>query len=238
MQMDAATLRLILLAFGIAFLVALYFWERYRAARAGAADARDSEARHQTSSRIRREPNLGLEDETSPEQALPSPVSNCLDEPKLSGTITRNESGLIIQIFLVASQRVLSGLDILTASSRHALIPGDRDIFHCYDGDPERPHWLFSMANLVQPGHFPLQPSLIAGMSDFETRGLAFFTRVNGQPNDIDALDSMLRTAESLALELNANVEDAHHQPITIERVESLRACILNLQSPSSAHPR
>lgn len=233
--MDAATLRLILLACGSAFLIALYFWERRRIVRSGRADSKDSGVHKPRRARIRREPNLGLGDDPPDEQApaaqpLALPAA-CTDESKLAGIITCHDASLIIQVFLVASQGVLSGLDILATASRHALIPGDRDIFHCYDGDPEQPHWLFSMANLVQPGGFPLHPSLMTGMSQFETRGLTFFTRVSGKPNDLDALDTMLRIADAVALELNAHVEDAHHEPLTVERVESLRTCVLDLQS-------
>ncbi|MBK1649011.1 cell division protein ZipA C-terminal FtsZ-binding domain-containing protein [Rhabdochromatium marinum] len=254
--MDAATLRIILLVIGSAFLVALFFWERHHKAKAQASRKAKSRAHVNIESKL--EPNLGLDERIPAEDISPECIwydqpaaptskdktpqapateadpyqeypSSDIDAADLVGTMTDAEDGPVVQVFLVAHQgRRLSGHDILTAASRHLLIAGKKDIFHRLDGDPQQPRILFSMANLVQPGSFPLRPDPNEGMAEFETRGLALFTQVHGESQDIEALDTMLTTAKSLARELKAEVEDAQHRPITVKRIDSLRTSVLS----------
>ncbi|MBK5967808.1 MULTISPECIES: cell division protein ZipA C-terminal FtsZ-binding domain-containing protein [Thiorhodovibrio] len=231
--MDAATLRIILLVIGIAFLIALFLWENRRKPREDSEGAAVSRA----SLAGKREPNLGLEEDE--EEALPyrsaeddadvyeEPLSSDIDPNDLVGILTDTDEAPIVQVFVVAREGELSGRDILAAASRHLLIPGGKDIFHRFDGDPTHPRTLFSMANLVQPGSFPLQPDPNTGMEEFSTLGIAMFTALHGRRQDIEAVDTMLTTAKSLARELEAEVEDADHRPISVKRIESLRSLVI-----------
>jgi cell division protein ZipA len=260
--MDAATLRIILLVIGIAFLIALFLWELRRSSRMAARRVLGSPL----PATAKREPNLGLSgndqrreiedasawhdhafDASLDPNADPTtdgigsaanrrddrrPLTTTseavdIDPADLDGLVTATPSGLIVQLFVVARAGLLSGRDLLVAASRHLLIAGDKDIFHRMDGNPDQPRTLFSMANLVQPGSFPLQPDATTGMAEFETRGIALFTQAQGEAADIEALDALLATAKSLARELNAEVEDARHRAITIKRIESLRALVI-----------
>lgn len=295
--MDAGTLRIILLVIGIGFLVALFFWERHRAARVHDERPISSHARHQAhpqaQAKSKREPRFSVtdEDDWQPGQempdwsrvdsheadALPTDASaentsasdaswnelgdefgvehrnaqrddhwgdewhdryeerptGDIDAADIAGIVTDTDEGPIIQIFVVALDGVLSGRDILAAASRHFLIAGRKDIFHRVDGDPSQARTLFSMANLVQPGNFPLYPNPAEGMADFETRGIALFTQMRGEYQDLEALDAMLNTAKSLARELSAEVEDAQHRPISVKRIESLRNAVIAYTDPA-----
>ncbi|EIC20067.1 cell division protein ZipA [Thiorhodovibrio frisius] len=261
--MDATTLRIILLIVGIAFLVALFLWERNRTMRADIARMNGASPRKKE----KREPNLGIEGEGDGDDWQPGQDASDWDYPDapragddssaaatrhasdqhyqetptgevdpadIAGIVTNTEKGPVIQVFVVARDGNLSGRDILAAAGRHLLVIGSKDIFHRIDGDPSQPCTLFSMANLVQPGNFPLYPDPNEAMADFETRGIALFTQMHGEYQDIEALDAMLTTAKSLARELTAEIEDAQHRPISVKRIESLRNAVIDYADPDS----
>ncbi|WPL19321.1 Cell division protein ZipA [Thiorhodovibrio winogradskyi] len=274
--MDATTLRIILLIVGIAFLVALYMWERHRKLRSDAG--RLNGASPKVRAREKREPNLGIGDgeeegdwqpgqeasdrgdpDDTPGEGDYSAATNArnpaatgnnenheyqeartgeLDPADIAGIVTNTEKGPIIQVFVVAREGSLSGRDILAAASRHFLVAGSKDIFHRIADEPGQTRTLFSMANLVQPGNFPLYPDQDEAMAAFETRGLALFCQMHGKYQDIEALDAMLTTAKSLARELTAEVEDARHRPISVRRIESLRNAVIDYAAPHSKATR
>lgn len=230
--MDAFTLRILLLILGIGFLIALFFWELRRAARVP-GHGRGTTA---PPGKHKREPNLGIGhgEEHAPsarvgaQQQLRSKPLSEADLRDLNGILTNTHAGLLAQVFLVARNGFMSGAAILAAANRHRMFPGRKEIFHRIDEERDPPRTLFSMANLVQPGSFPLKPNPCEAMNAFTTRGIALFTIVRGEPDDIEALDAMLAATKSLARELSAEIEDGQRQPITVKRIELLRQCIIN----------
>lgn len=241
--MDATTLRLILIVLGAAFLFWLYRREQRRCAQHEEERASGTE---------RREPQLGLDatapaDEVfsggsgrrrgatrrktakswprAPERVEPrlEPVRAAPDEvaePEPEPPAAAPSEPLIVQLYLVTREGI-DGQAILAAAARHRLIAGERDIFHRYDYAGDAPRVLFSMANLVKPGSFPLRH---AGMADFVTPGLAFFTQITGERDDLVVLEELLDTVTALAEELNAQIQDEHRQPFGTAERERLRA--------------
>jgi len=228
--MDAATLRLILLVVGAAFLLALYLWERYRARRRNERDddwdAWDVE---------KREPNLGpLHSEESdfddasifdqPSVAHNDKASNPEPDAADSNQGPREPGELLIQLYVVTLGAPFPGDDILAAAKRCKLVPGDHDIFHRQAADDGAHAPLFSMANLVNPGTFPF-----ASMDDFETRGLALFAQLRGDPSDLMVFDEMLHAARTLAEDLGGEVQERGRTPLSAERVKALRGQVSGL---------
>lgn len=221
--MDAATLRIILLVVGVAFLIGLFLWERRRTAQ---ADLDDEEPFFEPLGAEKREPNLGRYEGLDQSSLFGDEPARAGGPPQgdLTGILTPLDDGAIAQIYIVSQGGVLSGPEILAAAERHQLRPGVQQIFHrLADAEAADGPALFSMANLVRPGYFPLENAAPDAMEDFETPGIALFTQIRRQDGNRAALDAMLSTAQALAKELAANVEDSHHRTITFERIQALR---------------
>jgi cell division protein ZipA len=250
--MDASTLRLILIIVGVVLLLGLYLWERERAR--ARDDRDDDGDDWDTFVADKREPNLGaLEtDESdypisgaaagpearSAENWAAAEQDRFVDDAAASaedgaraqlasqpaGAPAASTPELLIQLYVVTTGEPFAGEDILAVTRRCKLALGDMDIFHRQaSDDPERAP-LFSMANLVKPGAFPVE-----AMDDFETPGLALFAQFTGDTSDIMVYDEMLHTARTLAEELGGEVEERGRIPLTAERAKQLRGQVLAL---------
>ena len=98
------------------------------------------------------------------------------------------------------------------------------DIFHRTRGDAPDGEPLFSMANLVKPGTFPFDD-----MDGFSTRGLALFAQLTGAPGDLMVFDEMLQAARALAESLDGELLQHDRQPLSVARVQALRAQVVAL---------
>jgi cell division protein ZipA len=228
--MDAATLRLILLVVGAAFLLGLYLWERQRA-----RQREDRDEDWDTWDVDKREPNLGplQADESDFDDAsmLDQPAATDNDqaadtEPEAanSGQGEPELGELLIQLYVVTLDAPFPGDAILAAAKRCKLVPGEHDIFHRQAADDGAHAPLFSMANLVNPGTFPF-----ASMDDFETRGLALFAQLRGDPSDLMVFDEMLHAARTLADELGGEVQERGRTPLSTDRAKALRGQVSDL---------
>ena len=287
--MDAATLRLILIIVGAAFLIGLYLWERRR------AEERDDEHDWDNYLNDKREPNLGplesedpdlsddrswdgfetesafrpkpelepepeaeLEPEREPERepdsdldreepepepepepdptAVERPMGADADSvPKAAASASATpasahrssddaskcagDDAILIQLFVVAVREPFAGARILAAAKRLKLTPGSMDIFHRLASDDSARAPLYSMANLVKPGSFPLRD-----MRGFESPGLALFAQLGGDPSDLMVYDELLHVARALAVELGGEVQERGRHPLTDDRAKALRA--------------
>ncbi|MBB1073832.1 hypothetical protein HUU62_05330 [Rhodoferax sp. 4810] len=141
---------------------------------------------------------------------------------------------LLVQLFVVVPEDTITGADVMTAANKHHLQPGEHAIFHHYTlvkppkgvTTPPVKKTLFSMANLVNPGSFPFG----TGMRDFRTRGLALFTQLDGDADDLRTLDTMFSTAAALAEQFNGLVQDRTRSPLTPLQISKLRDQVKALQ--------
>lgn len=289
--MDAATLRLILIVVGAAFLIGLYLWERRR------AEGRDEDHDWDNYLGNKREPNLGaLEPDDresefddydergyepkSEQQSEPIPESprasahaqgvdtlndsdwddfqseqgaggrvvpvdggdaeKFEDEPAAESESVSPQAGpsaagqdpLLVQLFVVAVDKPFVGERIVAAAERVKLIPGSMDIFHRQAAEDSVRAPLFSMANMVKPGSFPLD-----AMEDFETPGLALFTQLTGAPSDLMVYDELLHAARMLAEDLGGDVQERGRLTLTAERAGILRGQVSALLQGKPGRP-
>lgn len=129
------------------------------------------------------------------------------------------DDAMLIQLFVVAVREPFAGARILAAAKRLKLTPGSMDIFHRLASDDSKRAPLYSMANLVKPGSFPLND-----MHGFESPGLALFAQLGGDPSDLMVYDELLHAARALASELGGEVQERGRHPLTDERAKALRA--------------
>ncbi len=127
------------------------------------------------------------------------------------------EPEMIVSLYLRARvNRVISGVQLLEATTRAGLRFGDMNIFHRISEGDNQP--LFSLANLVSPGNF--DPD---GWNLFETPGISLFLSLPGPVGGLDAWDAMLATGQRLSELLHADLLDDKQRPVTRQRIAEIR---------------
>jgi len=129
---------------------------------------------------------------------------------------------MILQINVVAKDGGFEGLDIMRTVQGLELAAGEMQIFHRRDGKDRKGSVLFSMASMVEPGIFPLET-----METFRTPGLSLFAQISGSQDGMSVFLDMLSTAETLANELDGEMQDETHSRLTKQTIEHLRSQIL-----------
>lgn len=134
-------------------------------------------------------------------------------------TVTDGESELIIINVLNREGRKLSGSELVELFLAAGLKFGEMNIYHARD--PLTRTIKYSVANAVEPGTFDL-----SSMDDFETPGVTFFMHLPGAEPALDAFDQMLRTAETVARRLNAELRDENQSVMTQQTIAHCRSRI------------
>jgi cell division protein ZipA len=88
--------------------------------------------------------------------------------------------------------------------------------------DPAAGGVLFSMANMVEPGVFPLD-----AMDSFTTPGVSLFTQLPGVRDGVEIYENMLDSARRLASELGAELQDERHNKLTRQMQEHTRERVI-----------
>ncbi len=266
--MDAAQLRLILLIAGMALVVMIYLWDRYKRSRTRLKGLSLRQARRlqrelaeqegpaeddvpSFSAVVREEPEQEpavfqeplLVDYPEPEQApdIPGfelePQSQPAEEAQseepafsaeaqddylhVSQEERENLPQMLVQIALVRQDGDFSGADIQAAMEQVGLKAGAMNIYHRHDSRyPDRV--LFSVASLVNPGHFPLDD-----MESFTTPGLLLFTQLPGVRDGLEIYSDMLYTANELAGILGGVLQDETHSVLSKQTIQHTRDAIM-----------
>lgn len=130
----------------------------------------------------------------------------------------------IVTLFVAArGDALIDGAAIVIAAEKAGLTYGHMGIFHrLVDGRPEAEP-VFSVANLVKPGHFDLRR-----VHDIETPGLAFFMTLPGPVSALDAWETMLPSAQRMAELLDAVVLDEQRNALGRQRIAHIREDLRN----------
>ena len=131
---------------------------------------------------------------SKPRRAVKSPVGVRPDGP-----IER----IVTLLVCARDGELIAGSDLVVAAEKAGLEFGDRGIFHrMLTGKPEAGP-IFSMANMLKPGHFDM-----AEIDSLDTQGVTFFMALPGPLCALDAWDALLPTVQRLAELLDAVVLD------------------------------
>ncbi len=153
-----------------------------------------------------------------PELELEPPPS--APEPSESLAPPADAPQLVVQIGLRAREGALRGADIQRVMAEIGLEPGAMRIFHRLDArHPGHP--LFSVANMVEPGHFPLE-----AMDDFTTPGLLFFAQLPGVRDGLEIYSEMLFAANQAAESLDGVLLDENRAVLTRQSIQHTRDAI------------
>ncbi len=125
----------------------------------------------------------------------------------------------IVSVYLVArAGRTLTGPDLVVAAEKAGLVYGHMNIFHrLVDQHPDLGP-IFSVANLVKPGHFDLR-----SIQELETPGVNFFIALPGPLSALDAWDTLLPTAQRMAELLDAVLLDEERNALGRQRIANIR---------------
>ncbi len=128
---------------------------------------------------------------------------------------------MVVQIALVKKKGDFQGRDIQAAMQEANLQPGAMNIYHRYD-NRYADRVLFSVANMVNPGHFPLQE-----MDGFTTPGLLLFTQLPGVRDGMEIYADMLYAANQLAGIMGGVLQDETHSVLSKQTIQHTRDAIM-----------
>ena len=125
----------------------------------------------------------------------------------------------IVSVYLVArAGQTISGTDLVVAAEKAGLVYGHMNIFHrLVDNHPELGP-VFSVANLVKPGHFDL-----SAIRELHTPAVNFFITLPGPIPALDAWDTLLPTAQRMAELLDAVLLDEQRNALGRQRIANIR---------------
>jgi cell division protein ZipA len=218
-----------LIVFGAVVLLLIYLFGRPQKPRQG-------ERRVRANGRAARvEPTLGDEDaagQAGADDGLPSlhasrggdeatdaQAAHHVPAPSMIGARPDHSIERIVTLHVAAPVgEVLRGADIVVAAEKAGLEFGDLGIFHRrVIGRPvDGP--VFSMANMVRPGHFDM-----ARLDEVETPGVTLFMTLPGPLRARDAWEMLLPAAQRLAELLDARVLDEDRNALGRQRIAHLR---------------
>lgn len=213
---DANLLRLILLVAGIIVLAVIYLADRRTGGEAESTRRRERNG-------ARREPVLSDAQLAADAEASPStPVAEGVaDDGGSSGYGKRADAQFdrIVTVYVAARDgETLAGTDVVVAAERVGLLFGHMDIFHrMVDGKSDLAP-VFSVANMLKPGHFDM-----ASIAQWRTPGVSFFMTLPGPLSALDAWDMMLPTAQRMAELLGAVVLDSDHNALGRQGIGHIR---------------
>lgn len=213
---DANLLRLILLVAGLLVLAVIYLTGR-------TPSGDDEGARRRERNAARREPLLpdsplpdaGVDHDAA---AVTAGVAEHSAAP-VYGKRAEARFDRIVTIYVAARDgETLAGNDVVVVAERVGLVFGHMNIFHrMVDGKPELAP-VFSVANMLAPGHFEM-----AAIAQLQTPGVSFFMTLPGPLSALDAWDMMLPTAQRMAELLAAVVLDGDRNALGRQGIGHIR---------------
>lgn len=215
---DANLLRLILLVAGVIVLAVIYFTGRDKG---GDGDT----ARRRERNGVRRDPVLSEPPQPDAAQApvkaaaQPDPAAVGGNATAEHGKRTDTRFDRIVTIYVAAHEgETIAGTDVVVAAEKVGLVFGHMDIFHrMVDGKPDLSP-VFSVANMLTPGHFDMST-----LSQMQTPGVSFFMTLPGPLPALDAWEMMLPAAQRMAELLGAVVLDADHNALGRQGIGHIR---------------
>lgn len=207
-------LRWLLLVFGILVIAGVYYYTRKERTKSSEETAPDR----------RLAPTLGGEaEDESPEPPAEFEEVPLEPEAKEEGQVEQKQK--IVTLRLVAPQGgAFRGDELILSMRGIGLRHGKFGIFHRYDGNDET-KTVFSAASLVEPGSFD-----IANIKDQEIPGISLFLVLPGPIDSVEAFDSMLECARTLAQSLEAELLDESGSTLSIQRERYMREEVIQFQ--------
>lgn len=134
------------------------------------------------------------------------------------------EEVIIINV-MARPNTVLEGSRMLPVLLKQGMRLGDMSIFHRHADASGKGPVMFSMANMVKPGTFALSE-----MDTFTTPGVSFFMQLPNKVGNMQCFEQMLKTAEAIKHELDAQLKDENRSVFTRQTIEHSRQRIRDFE--------
>lgn len=138
---------------------------------------------------------------------------------------------VIILNIMARPQHHFAGDAIVKAALMCGLRYGENQIFHFYEplttetkSFHKKEKAIFSLVNVVKPGIFDLNK-----LQDFTSPGLCLFMSIPGPDNIETSFQKMLMVAHKLANQLDTDLYDELHNPLTQKRLKQMHERIVQL---------
>ncbi|MBA1148933.1 cell division protein ZipA [Ectothiorhodospiraceae bacterium WFHF3C12] len=131
---------------------------------------------------------------------------------------THGEEKIVVLNVAAPEGEVFAGPAVFEALESVGLQMGEHDIFHRVLDTRDGRVALFSVANILEPGHFAVDDR-----DAFETPGLAFFLRLPGPFDGLAAFEQMHASAKAVAEALGGRLLDSRRCNLTAQAVEHIR---------------
>ena len=230
--MEENSLRLILLLVGVVILMGIYFYDVMQKKKVIKEERfDDSSFSGRVEPVMENEPSFSAvfeDQQTSRFESNVEPVE--LNEPDFSPTVMVEdvpvaEQALVIQLVVLPKEGgSLLGTALLDAFTTLNLEFGDMGIFHCYERHDGVEIQQFHVANILEPGTFP-----VGSMAEFESTGIILFFQTSDVANPGEAFESMLNVARELSQRLDASLVDAEMNELMPDKIMSIESQLANL---------
>ncbi len=218
------SLRWILLAAGIVFVIVIYFLGRSRRQRSRSTiDDLDDDLPAFSAQSLD-----DVDEGVGQVRIITSAVSQTGDDDVASMNVSADAeqqeatqdaadknvlNDIIVLYILPKPDCILAGAQINSAAQAMGLRFGEMDIFHYMDSKRS----VFSLANMLEPGSFDAD-----SIHDLKTTGLTIFMQIHaGDP--LDDLTEMLQRSYQLAGLLDARLCNYKREPLTEQDAENYR---------------
>lgn len=131
---------------------------------------------------------------------------------------------IVINIMATPDKKFI-GYDLLQALLSAGMRFGKMNIFHRHEEANGKGRPLFSLASATKPGTFDIHK-----MGAVSCVGLSMFMRLSDHDNPLQVYDLMVKTATLLAEDLQGNLLEANHEPLTSENIKLRRQWISDYQ--------
>ena len=219
------SLRWILLAVGITFVLVIYFLgrsrrQRYRSMVDELEDnlpefsAQSLDDVDEGVGRVRVITGIDADSDVYPDDKTSISASNENQVADENITADNQVSSDIIVLYILAKpEQLLLGSQINSSAQAMGLRFGEMEIFH-FKRDGRK---VFSLANMLEPGSFDAN-----SIHDLKTSGLTVFMQIHGD-DPMDDLTEMLQRSYQLAGLLNAVLCNHRRKPLTEQDAENYR---------------
>ncbi|MCG6937195.1 MAG: cell division protein ZipA C-terminal FtsZ-binding domain-containing protein [Gammaproteobacteria bacterium] len=146
-------------------------------------------------------------------------------EKTTGSAATRLPSDIIVLYLLPKANQKLTGSQINSAVQAMGLTFGEMNIFHYKSANRN----VFSIANMLEPGSFDVKT-----IHDLKTSGLSIFMQITGD-DPLDDLTEMLQRSYQLAGLLGARLCNHRRQPLTQQDAENYREQVSDFINEKSA---
>jgi len=229
------TLRIILIAGGVALIVGIYLWDRVQTRRnRGPGRWQDLKLDVREG---RSDPLISNEnpfDDNWRVEAIPAHRANSNEPDALDGlkgivalsnddiveegelNSDAADQAVIIFSLMAPEGETYNGMQLLDAMELCGLSHGEMGIFHYQE--IESGQSLFSVANVLEPGSFD-----VATIGDLETPGLALFMQLPAPIDGEKALLTFVQQAKRLKEQLGGKLTDRQRRELTRDTLDELK---------------